>query len=324
MRTIKLSLIVPTALMLGARHYGSRGIFKCRVRLRTLRDKKNDIMKGPEFLKYINPVLTTLQANGGAGNSSNVIEQVVESLGISDDELEESTSNGQSRVRNQINWARFYLFKAGLIDNSERGIWRLTNDALEKKLTDDDIYSLFKGVQESVKKSPTVSPKKSDLKFEDTSTEDEVHTISLLNLIQGLPAVGFEKLCKRLLTEIGINDITITGGSGDQGIDGKGIVKLNDVVSLNIVFQCKRYKETVSPHHVRDFRGAMQGRGEKGLIITTGRFTKEAKNEASRDGVTPIELIDGDRLVELFEKHHLGLKPVIVFEIDYEFFKGFN
>jgi restriction system protein len=281
-------------------------------------------MKGPEFLKYINPVLTTLQANGGAGNSSNVIEQVVESLGISDDELEEPTSNGQSRVRNQIQWARFYLFKAGLIDNSQRGIWRLTNDALEKKLTDEDVYTLFKGVQESVKKSPTVSPKKLDLKFEDTSTEDEVHTSGLLNLIQGLPAVGFEKLCKRLLTEIGINEITVTGGSGDQGIDGKGIVKLNDVVSLNIVFQCKRYKETVSPHHVRDFRGAMQGRGEKGLIITTGRFTKEAKNEASRDGVTPIELIDGDRLVELFEKHHLGLKPVIVFEIDYEFFKGFN
>jgi restriction system protein len=145
-----------------------------------------------------------------------------------------------------------------------------------------------------------------------------------LSIIQNLAPSGFEKLCKRLLTEIGINEITITGGSGDQGIDGKGIVKLNDVVSLNIVFQCKRYKETVSPHHVRDFRGAMQGRGEKGLIITTGRFTKEAKNEANRDGVTPIELIDGNRLIELFEKYRLGLKPVTVYEIDYDFFKGFN
>jgi restriction system protein len=281
-------------------------------------------MKGPEFLKYINPVLTTLQANGGAGNSSDIIEKIIDSLGITDVELEEVTSNGQSRIRNQIQWARFYLFKAGLIDNAQRGIWRLTNEGLERNLTDDDVYTLFKGVQESVKKSPTITPKKLELKFEDTATEDEEHSIGLLNLIQNLPAVGFEKLCKRLLTEIGIKDITITGGSGDQGIDGKGIVKLNDVVSLNLVFQCKRYKETVSPHHVRDFRGAMQGRGEKGLIITTGRFTKEAKNEASRDGVTPIELIDGDRLVELFEKHHLGLKPVIIFEIDYEFFKGFN
>jgi restriction system protein len=279
--------------------------------------------KGSEFLKYINPVLTILQENGGAGNSSNVIEQVIEKMGITDRELQETNASGESRIRNQIQWARFYLFKAGLIDNSQRGIWRLTNEGLEKKLSEDDVYNLMKSVQESGKKPNAVLSKKLEEKLEDTSTEDEEHSVELLNLIQNLPPAGFEKLCKRLLTEIGINDITITGGSGDQGIDGKGIVKLNDVVSLNIVFQCKRYKETVSPHHVRDFRGAMQGRGEKGLIITTGRFTKEAKNEASRDGVTPIELIDGDRLVELFEKHHLGLKPVTVFEIDSEFFKGF-
>ena len=281
-------------------------------------------MKGPEFLKYINPVLTALQENGGAGNSSNIIEQIIEKLGISDEQLEETTSNGQSRIRNQIQWARFYLFKAGLIDNTQRGIWRLTAEGLDRKLSDEDVYRLFKGVQESVKKPTTILPKIPEQVFDDTSTEDEEHSVGLITLIQNLTPQGFEKLCKRLLTEIGINDISITGGTGDQGIDGKGIVKLNDVVSLNIVFQCKRYKETVSPHHVRDFRGAMQGRGEKGLIITTGRFTKEAKNEANRDGVTPIELIDGDRLVELFEKYHLGLKPVTVFEIDYEFFKSFN
>jgi len=245
-------------------------------------------MKGPEFLKYIIPVLTTLQGNGGAGNSTDVIEKVIEKLGITEQQLEEATSNGQSRIRNQIQWSRFYLFKAGLIDNSQRGTWRLTNEGLEKQLSDDDVYLLFKGVQESVKKTPTTTLKKPELIFENTTTEDEEHSIGLLTLIQNLPASGFEKLCKRLLIEIGINEITITGGSGDQGIDGKGIVKLNDVVSLNIVFQCKRYKETVSPHHVRDFRGAMQGRGEKGLIITTGRFTKDAKGEASRDGVTQL------------------------------------
>jgi restriction system protein len=281
-------------------------------------------MKVPEFLKYINPVLTTLQSNGGAGEVTDVIEQVIDKLGITESELEETTSNGQSRIRNQIQWARFYLFKAGLIDNAQRGIWRLTNEGLYKKLSTDEVYNLFKNVQESVKKDAPSPAKKIEPKFENTSTEDEEHSVGLISIIQSLPAVGFEKLCKRLLTEIGINEIIITGGSGDQGIDGKGIVKLNDVVSLNIVFQCKRYKETVSPHHVRDFRGAMQGRGEKGLIITTGRFTKEAKNEANRDGVTPIELIDGSRLVELFEKYRLGLKPVTVFEIDQEFFRSFN
>jgi restriction system protein len=281
-------------------------------------------MKGPEFLNYINPVLTTLQSNGGAGDSSDVIEQVIDKMKITEAELEEVTANGQSRVRNQIQWARFYLFKAGLIDNAQRGIWRLTNTGLDKKLSNDDVYKLFKSVQDSVKKISPIKSQKEEPKFENVSTEDEEHSSSLISIIQGLSASGFEKLCKRLLTEIGINEIIITGGSGDQGIDGKGIVKLNDVVGLNIVFQCKRYKETVSPHHVRDFRGAMQGRGEKGLVITTGRFTKEARNEANRDGVTPIELIDGDRLVDLFEKYRLGLKPVTIFEIDQEFFKSFN
>lgn len=281
-------------------------------------------MKGPEFLKYVIPVLTALQLNGGAGDSSDIIEQVIEKLGITEADLEETTSNGQSRIRNQIQWARFYLFKAGLIDNAQRGIWRLTNEGLDRKLNDEGVYNLFKGVQDSVKKTPISKPKKIEPIFENIPTEDEEHSIGLINIIQNLTPSGFEKLCKRLLTEIGINEIVITGGSGDQGIDGKGIVKLNDVVSLNIVFQCKRYKETVSPHHVRDFRGAMQGRGEKGLIITTGRFTKEAKSEANRDGVTPIELIDGDRLIELFEKYRLGLKPLTVYEIDHDFFKGFN
>ena len=281
-------------------------------------------MKGPKFLVYVKPVLEALQANGGAGNSSSIIEQVIENLGITDEQLDETTSNGQSRIRNQIQWSRFYLFKAGLIDNSERGIWRLTKDGLEANLSDNDVYKLFKGVQDKVKKDKESKPEAKLDDFEESTTEDEEHSIALLDLITNLSPSGFDTLCKRLLTEIGIKDIVITGGAGDQGIDGKGVVQLNDVVSLNIVFQCKRYKETVSPHHVRDFRGAMQGRGEKGLIMSTGRFTKEAQKEANRDGVTPIELIDGDRLVDLFEKHRLGLKPVTVFEIDHEFFKSFN
>jgi len=264
-----------------------------------------------------------LQQNGGAGNTSDIIEKVIEQLQIDENQLEETTSNGQSRVRNQIQWARFYLFKAGLIDNSERGIWRLTKSGVDANLDDEGVYQLFKSVQENVKRNK-ISKKAEEENFEEESTEDEEHTGELLELIKNLPPAGFEKLCKRLLTEIGIKDIVITGGSNDKGIDGVGIVKLNDVVSLNIVFQCKRYKDTVAPHNVRDFRGAMQGRGEKGLIMTTGRFTKEGKNEAKRDGVPPIELIDGERIVELFEKYKLGLKPLIVYEIDYEFFKSFQ
>lgn len=281
-------------------------------------------MKGPQFLQYVIPIFNILQSNGGAGNSGSVIDQVVEDLEITEEEMAETTSNGQSRIRNQIQWARFYLFKAGLIDNSQRGIWRLTKEGLDAKIGEKEVYALFKSVQAKVGRSKKNKEDViSKIEFDDTSTEDEEHSAELLNLIKNLSPAGFEKLCKRLLTEIGIHDIVITGGTGDQGIDGIGLVKLNDVVSLNIVFQCKKYKDTVAPHNVRDFRGAMQGRGEKGLIISTGRFTKEAKTEANRDGVTPIELIDGERLVELFEKHELGLKPVTVYEIDNDFFKGF-
>ena len=295
----------------------------CIIKFAASKQKQYNRMKGPKFLKYVNPVLKQLQENGGVGNSSNTIEQVIEKLKISEDELNETTSNGQARVRNQINWARFYLFKAGLIDNSERGLWRLTKEGIVANLDDKGVYQLFKGVQENVKKNKKIEHKTAN-DFDEESTEDEEHSAILLNLIKSLTPNGFEKLCKRLLTEIGIQDIVITGGANDQGIDGIGLVKLNEVVSLNIVFQCKRYKETVSPHHVRDFRGAMQGRGEKGLILTTGRFTKESKREANRDGVPPIELIDGERLVELFEKYKLGLKPLLVYEVDYEFFKTFS
>jgi restriction system protein len=74
---------------------------------------------------------------------------------------------------------------------------------------------------------------------------------------------------------------------------------------------------------VRDFRGAMAGRADKGIIITTGRFTQDAKNEAVRDGVPPIELVDGEKLVGMFEKLELGLSPRTVYDINLEFFKEF-
>ena len=283
-------------------------------------------MKGPQFLKYVKPILEVLQANGGVGESSSVIDDVVENLKINEEDLAKTTANGQSRIRNQIQWARFYLFKAGLIDNSQRGIWRLTKNGLEADLSDQGVYSMFKSVQKNFennkKKLEDTNNNKND--FDETTTEDEEHSGELIKLIKKMSPAAFERLCKRLLIEIGIHDIEITGGSCDQGVDGLGLVKLNDVVSLNIVFQCKRYRNIISPHHVRDFRGAMQGRGEKGLIISTGRFTKEAKKEANRDGVTPIELIDGDRLVDLFEKYKIGLIPVTIYEIDKGFFDKFE
>ena len=116
----------------------------------------------------------------------------------------------------------------------------------------------------------------------------------------------------------------MTGKSGDGGIDGIGILQVNPLVSFKVLFQCKRYQGAVSPSQVRDFRGAMSGRADKGIIITTGTFTQEARRESVRDGVPPIELVDGEKLIEMLEHLELGLLPRTTFELDDQFFEEFN
>ena len=143
-------------------------------------------------------------------------------------------------------------------------------------------------------------------------------------LMLGLPAAGFEQLCRRVLREAGFVQVTVTGRSGDQGIDGYGTLQINLLVSFQVLFQCKRYQESVGASQVRDFRGAMAGRADKGMIITTGTFTAEARREASRDGVPPIELIDGYKLITLLETLELGLKKITTYEIDAAFFNEFG
>ena len=131
-------------------------------------------------------------------------------------------------------------------------------------------------------------------------------------------------MCQRLLREHGFEQVTVTGKSGDGGIDGIGILQVNKFVSFTVLFQCKRYAGAVTPSQVRDFRGAMEGRADKGIIITTGVFTAEAKKEARRDGAKPIELVNGDDLVELFESLELGVTPRITYDVDEAFFDEYR
>ena len=146
----------------------------------------------------------------------------------------------------------------------------------------------------------------------------------LIEIMLKLPPSGFERLSQRILREAGFTEVTVTGSSGDGGIDGHGTLQINPLVSFKVLFQCKRYTKSVSPSHVRDFRGAMAGRADKGIIITTGSFTTEARREASRDGVPPIELIDGEKLLEMLERLELGLTPVKTFQVDDAFFNEFQ
>ncbi|ESQ16840.1 MAG: Mrr restriction system protein [Thiohalocapsa sp. PB-PSB1] len=275
--------------------------------------------KGPKFLRFALPVLDSLRALGGSGKPAEVTDAVIESLAIPEEEQQETTKNGNSRVKNQIAWARFYLAKGGFIDPSERGIWRLTKQGETAKLSVDDVYAMFKSVQSEM------HIKDAGHEDADAIIDDLEHETDLLNVLRSLSPEGFERICQLLLRKSGFEKVEVTGRSGDGGIDGHGLLELNPFVSFKVFFQCKRYTDRpVSASHVRDFRGAMMGRADKGIILTTGQFTSDAQKEARRDGVPPIEMVNGEKLVSMFEHLQLGVRPKTVFEIDSKFFDEYR
>jgi len=199
----------------------------------------------------------------------------------------------------------------------------LTDRGFETRLSEGESRDLFlKWVKihadarkdsESVSESPDT----------DVEIPDEDHRQLLLELLKKVTPEGFEQICARLLRESGFEKVTVTGGPKDEGIDGIGILQVNPFVSFKVLFQCKRYQGSVSRAQVGDFRNAMIGRADKGIIMTTGTFTADARKEADRDGAPPVELVDGEKLVEMFEAAGLGLRPKTVYEVDQAFFGRF-
>jgi len=291
-------------------------------------------LKVPQHFRFIIPIIEVLEELGGSGRAGEVTELVVERLNIPEEELNETIKSGASRIKNQIQWARLMLVKTDHLDSSERGVWSLTEKGAKSNLTQHDLLDLYdkrkqwakeyRKSRELKQQEVSVDASVSDEPEDDEGFSDVDYRIELLNILKSLPPSGFERICQRLLREAGFEQVTVTGRSGDGGIDGIGICQVNAFVSFKVLFQCKRYQGSVGPALVRDFRGAMMGRADKGIILTTGNFTKEATREARRDGVPPIELVDGEKLVNMFEKIQLGLKPVPAFEIDYQFFEKFD
>jgi len=282
--------------------------------------------KVPQHFRFINPIIEVLKELGGSGRSGEVTDAVIEKLNIPDAEVEETISSGQSRVKNQIHWARMALVKLGIIDASQWGVWRLTEKGTQAHFTDEELYRLYKTRKEWLKLKKRSKTQKEPIESSPRSDEEEQlpesidYRTELLQILQSLPPSGFERICQRLLRESGFEQVIVTGKSSDGGIDGHGILQVNPFVSFKVLFQCKRYQGAVTASQIRDFRGAMMGRADKGIIMTTGTFTTEAKKEARRDGVPPIEIVDGEILVEMFERLELGLKPKVTYDIDPQFF----
>lgn len=263
------------------------------------------MIKVPPYDQLMNPTLQALKVLGGSGTIEEIYNKVTEIVGLSNEQLEilhDPARGGQTEVEYRLAWSRTYLKKYGILENSARGIWALT--AKGRQLDRVDVNVVKRHVQEELKqrKAP-VEPSELAESTIELSWRDE-----LLSVLLQMEPHAFERLIQRLLRESGFIQVEVTGQSGDGGVDGKGIMRLGGLLSFHVIFQCKRYSGSVAASQVRDFRGAMVGRADKGLLITTGNFTKDAVKEATRDGAPAIDLIDGDQLINKLKELSLGVQ----------------
>ncbi|CAN5820923.1 restriction endonuclease [soil metagenome] len=287
--------------------------------------------QGPQFVRYFGPVIEALKKLGGSGRPDEVRDQIAGMLNVGEEEQGKTLISGESRFSNQVAWARFYLVKAEYLDSSTRGVWSLTDKGRNETLSQSQALYIFKAIHQQFNVEKDLSTKDTSPRLplpndntDITLPDGEDYRSTLMNILRALPPEGFERLCQRLLRESGFERVTVTGKSSDGGIDGIGILQMNPFVSFKVLFQCKRYTGAVSASQIRDFRGAMMGRTDKGIIMTTGAFTADANKEAIRDGVPPIELVDGEKLIDMFESLELGLKPKKAYSIDNNFFEEFR
>ena len=270
----------------------------------------------------MDPSVQVLKSLGGSASIEELVPEIVRLLGLSQEvaDVPHGTTS-RTELEYRAAWARTYLRKAGLIENSERGIWALTPEgakaaAVNGRQIARDVAKHFQ------------SERATDNESGDPVAEEPDTTLSwqdkLIAVLQTMDPVAFERLCQRILRESGFIEVEVTKRGGDGGIDGFGTIRIAGLISFNVLFQSKRYKGNIGPEVVRDFRGAMVGRADKGMILSTGGFTSEARREATRDGAPPIDLIDGRLLAAKLKQLKLGVKTSLVenVEVLVEWFKA--
>jgi restriction system protein len=286
----------------------------------------------PDYPTLFSATFNALKRLGGSASNDELYEQVVSDLHLPPNVLDVPHPNSNvSELAYRLAWARTYLRIAGLITNSGRGVWSFTPDANKQDTVDGK--QILKTVRtltrsRSPKNKEISEPAKPGLAV-DSATDretvgDEEWRETLMETLLGLSPAAFERLAQRVLRESGFTQVEVTGRAGDGGIDGHGIVRVSGLLSFPVLFQCKRWKGTIPPSTIRDFRGAMVGRADKGLIITTGAFSLEARREATRDGAPPIDIVDGEGLMEKLRELGLGIvaRSVTILSVDKQWFEG--
>lgn len=275
----------------------------------------------PPYHEMLWATMVAVSVSGGSASIGEIVDRVVKYEGYSDEQQAVLHGDGpNTEIEYRLAWARTYLKGMGLLTNSKRGVWSLTSAGLDLVAAGDpDPERGRDRVREQW--SRYVVDLRRSRRAKRQGAEEEQGSLTpgeetrdwreqLLDALMAMSPDGFERLAQRLLREAGFISTTVTGRSGDGGIDGLGVYRLS-LVSFPVFYQCKRYKGSVGSAAVRDFRGAMAGRGDKGLLITTGTFTADAKAEATRDGAPPVDLIDGERLCGLLKEYDLGVTTTI-------------
>lgn len=275
----------------------------------------------PTFDAMLLPTIQALQILGGSGSTEEIYDKVVQLLNLSDEVLNIPHGNtSQSAVGYRLGWSRTYLKKYGILQNSARGVWSLTSTSID--LDKLDAREIVKAVRETGKSKNNSLAALDEIVEPTEALEESAWHQKLHKILLSLDPSAFERLAQRLLRESGFTQVQVTGKSGDGGIDGVGIARINGFLSFHVLFQCKRYQGSITAGQIRDFRGAMQGRTDKGLFITTGTFTRGAIAEATRDGAPPIDLIDGEQLIQRLKELGLGIeiKMIESVEVDADWF----
>ena len=280
------------------------------------------------FINWMPPLLEVLKEEGGSATFKEVIDGIARRMKLDDETLSERQKSGQRRFDNEVYWAKVYLTRENLVCVSKRGVWALTDEGLKTSLNYDDALAIRKKwvkIRYENRKNREQKTVKTDDKAGGNDVEIESEeSLSLIEILKQTTPTGFEHLCGRLLREYNFVDIEVTKRSHDGGIDGKAILQLNPFVNMSVYFQCKKYEGTVPIGHIREFIGVLETEKhgvDKGIFITTGSFPSPAYELERKN--TKLELIDGEKLVEMFQNAELGVKQRMVFDPDLTFFKQY-
>lgn len=275
--------------------------------------------KAPGYADLLLDTLKVIANRGGSATIDEIHDGVVERRKFPDEVVDElhPGSTVTTELKYNLAWARTYLRKNGLLLRSRNGVWALTKLGGEASKKDSiDRRAIVKGAIAAKSGDTTINL----LELEERRPWRD----SLSEILHTMNPFAFEVLAQRLLRECGFLDVQVTKKSGDGGIDGTGKLRLNGIFSFNVAFQCKRYKGQVGAGEIRDFRGSLDNNIEKGVLITTGSFSKAAREEACAPGKKQIDLMDGNDFMNRLAEYGIGLSPRTEYDIDEAYFTALS